>query len=158
MFFDETDFTAILKKMTTTIPKNDFFQMWNKIRFLNACCVFWALRIHPNHWQKKNWIHKTTKMKYGPHFWQNMHQNWQNLRKLSWLTLAHGLWWVLRFQNKKKTFGPKYYWPRAWREIAVFPSILATFRLFVKFVAIVMKSSWSQTSKKPKKWVQSELV
>ena len=112
MFFDVTaqDFTAILKKkMTTTIPKNDFFflQMCNEIRFLNACCVIWALRIHPNHWQKKNWIHKTT---------------------------------------------------MEWREIAVFSSILATFRLFVKFVAIVMKSSCGQTSKKPKKWVQSELL
>ena len=86
MFFDVTaqDFTAILKKkMTTTIPKNDFFflQMCNEIRFLNACCVFWALRIHPNHWQKKNWIHKTTKMKYRPHFWPNSTKTgkiWEN--------------------------------------------------------------------------------
>ena len=64
--------------------------------FLNAFCVLWAKGIHPNWWKiTEKLIQKSKKMKYGPHFWPNMHQNWQNLSKMSWLTLAHGLWWVL---------------------------------------------------------------
>ena len=76
------------KKWPQQFQKIIFFQMWNKIRFLNACCVIWALRIHPNHWQKKNWIHKTTKMKYRPHFWPNstktgkIWENWAGSRLL----------------------------------------------------------------------------
>ena len=64
--------------------------------FLNAFCVLWAKGIHPNWWKiTETLIHKTKKMKYDPHFWPNMHQNWWNLSKMGWLTLAHGLWWVL---------------------------------------------------------------
>ena len=63
--------------------------------FLNAFCVLWAIGIHPNWWKiTETLIHKTKKMKYDPHFWPNMHQNWWNLSKMGWLTLAHGLWWV----------------------------------------------------------------
>ena len=76
---------------------NFFFQMSKKtgLDFLNAFCVLWAIGIHPNWWKiTETLIHKTKKMKYDPHFWPNMHQNWWNLSKMGWLTLAHGLWWV----------------------------------------------------------------
>ena len=63
--------------------------------FLNAFFVLWAKGIHPNWWKiTETLIHKTKKMKYDPHFWPNMHQNWWNLSKMGLLTLAHGLWWV----------------------------------------------------------------
>ena len=92
------DFRAIFKKMTPKSPKNEpFFQMAKKtgLDFLNAFCVLWAKGIHPNWWKiTETLIHKTKKMKYDPHFWPNMHQNWWNLSKMGWLTLAHGLWWV----------------------------------------------------------------
>ena len=93
------DFTAIFKKMATKSPKNEvFFQMSKKtgLDFLNAFCVLWAIGIHPNWWKiTETLIHKAKKMKYDPHFWPNMHQNWWNLSEMGWLTLAHGLWWVL---------------------------------------------------------------
>ena len=93
------NFTAIFKRITTKTSKNEvYFQISKKtnLDFLNVFCVLWAKGIHPNWWKiTEKLIQKSKKMKYGPHFWPNMHQNWQNLSKMSWLTLAHGLWWVL---------------------------------------------------------------
>ena len=107
--FSENDFFHLISLFwwnRSSEKKSNIFQQFKKndhkkskkngLDFLNSFCVLWALGIHPNWWEiTEKLIHKTRRMKYGPHFWLNMHQNWQNLSKMSWLTLAHGLWWVL---------------------------------------------------------------
>ena len=102
------DFTAILKKWPQKVQKMTFFSNVQKNWFGLSKCILCSLGQRNTSKLMKNnrkVVSKDQKMKYRRYFWPKMHQKWQNLSKMSWLTLAHGLWWVLL--SKKVKTDPK---------------------------------------------------